>query len=253
METGPHPLLMEVRNLSKAYGHVSAIQDISLRLDRGEVVGLLGDNGAGKSTLVKCISGRGRADAGTILIDGSEVDLPSTAHAQRLGIEAVFQDLALVPDLDVTANLFLNREYRRSNWLLQKLGWLDNPRMRKETSEILDRLHIRISSVRQRVDELSGGQRQAVAVGRAVAWGRRVVLLDEPSAALGVDQSRVVLDIISRLRDQGLGVLLITHNLQEAFSACDRLIVLRLGRKVADVLAKDVDTRTVVSLITGIA
>ena len=246
----PIPAL-EVRDLSKSYGQVAALRDANLLLRTGEVLGLLGDNGAGKSTLVKCISGQVRPDDGTILVDGKEALLTSTGDAQSLGIQTVFQDLALVPTLDVSANLFMNRELFNSNPILRALGWMDKKAMHEQARQTLDRLHIRIHSVRQPVSELSGGQRQSVAVGRAVAWGRHIVILDEPSAALGVEQTRLVLDLIRHLRDQNVAVMLISHNMHDVMEVCDRAVVMRHGSTVAELNIADVIMLQIVVLVTG--
>lgn len=245
-------ILLEVRSLAKSFDAVRAARDISFEVHAGEVLGLLGDNGAGKSTVVSCISGSMTPDSGSILVDGEEVTIDSPQRARQLGIETVFQDLALVDSLDVTTNMFLNRELIRTG-PARLLRWLDRKRMHGETKEILDRLHIRIGSTRQAMSQLSGGQRQSVAVGRAVAWGHHIVLLDEPAAALGVEQTALVLDLITRLRDQGVGVVLISHNMHDVLAVCDRAIILRHGLKVAQLDSLEgVTTRHLVDLITGV-
>lgn len=245
--------VLEVRSISKSYGPVQALRDVSLSLERGEVLGLLGDNGAGKTTLVKCVAGTLRPDSGTILVDGHEVRVDSPQAARALGIETVHQGLALVESLDVAANLFLNREVVATPRPLRWIGWLNKRRMYQESRDILDQLQIRVASVRQSVARLSGGQRQAVAVGRAVGWGRHIVLMDEPAAALGVEQARHVLELMDRLRDQGVGVVFISHNMQQVIDVCDRAVVLRHGRKVGDVSIGEVTARDLVDLITGAA
>lgn len=224
---------------------------MSLDLRPGEVLGLLGDNGAGKTTLVKCLSGLYPPDGGMILVHGHEVELRSPEDARLQGIETVHQTLALVPDLDVAANMFLNRELTTEWPIFRQLGWLDKRSMYQRTREVLDRLHVRISSVRQRVNQLSGGQRQAVAVARAVEWSNDIVLLDEPTAAVGVEQAGVILDLIRKLSDEGVAVLLISHNMQHVVDVCDRAVVLRHGEKVGDVAIPDVTTADLVDLITG--
>jgi ABC-type sugar transport system ATPase subunit len=251
-ENGPAAPALEVRHLSKTFGAVRAARDVSFAIHPGEVLGLLGDNGAGKSTVVSCIAGSLAPDSGSVLVDGEQVVIDSPQAARDLGIETVFQDLAIVDTLDVTTNMFLNRELIRrapAGWL----RWMDRRRMHRETAAILDRLHIRIGSVKQLANELSGGQRQSVAVGRAVAWGRHIVLLDEPAAALGVEQTALVLDLIRRLRSEGVAVLLISHNMHDVLEVCDRAVVLRHGLKVAelDTLA-GVTARHLVDLITGV-
>jgi simple sugar transport system ATP-binding protein len=241
--------VLEVRNLSKSFGGVRALVDVSFHVLAGEVVGLLGDNGAGKSTLVKCLSGVHRPDSGGILVDDVAVTLDSVPTAQALGIETVHQGLALVQSLDVASNLFLNRELvsRRLRWL----GWLDQRRMYREAESILGGLGIRIPSARAETVTLSGGQRQAIAIGRAVAWGRHIVLLDEPAAALGVEQSRHVLELIDNLRDRRVAVVLVSHNMQHVVQVCDRAVVLRHGHRVADVAIADVTERDLINHIAG--
>jgi ABC-type sugar transport system ATPase subunit len=243
--------VLETRNLSKSFGAVRALIDVSIELRAGEVLGLLGDNGAGKSTLARCIAGLYLPDSGTILIDGRAVQINTPRVARELGIEAVHQNLALVSQLDVAANLFLNRELVPQNAALRALRWLDKKRMQEESDRILERLQIKVPSATTTVDKLSGGQRQAVAIGRAIAWGRHIVLLDEPAAALGVEQSRHVNELICRLRDAGVALILISHNMQSVLEVCDRAVVLRHGRKVADVAVRDVSASDLVALITG--
>ena len=244
---------LELRELSKSFGAVKAARSVSFKVHRGEVMGLLGDNGAGKTTVVNCISGSYQPDSGSILIDGTPVDIPDPQSARDLGIETVYQDLALVETLDVTSNMFLGRELRRRWPLLQWTCWMDRRRMQRETMQNLDKLHIDIPSVKSIVAQLSGGQRQAISVGRAVAWGRHIVLLDEPAAALGVEQTELVLSLIRRLRNEGVAVVLISHNMHDVLEACDRVVVLRHGTKIGhmDDLT-GVTTRHLVDMITGV-
>ena len=245
---------LEVRSLSKSFGAVRAAREVSFEIRRGEVLGLLGDNGAGKTTVVNCVSGGLTPDSGEILIDGSVVSIENPEAAHRLGVETVHQDLSLVDTLDVATNLFLNREHTLRWRLFGWLGWLDRRRMYRESREILDRLSIDIPSVRQPVDKLSGGQRQAVAVGRAVAWGNHIVVLDEPTAALGVEQTRLVLDLIERLKKQGVAVLLVSHNMHDVVKVCDRVVVLRHGLKVGEIESMEgITPRHLVDMITGVA
>ena len=245
--------VLEVKDLTKSFDAVKAARGVSFELYPGEVLGLLGDNGAGKSTIVSCIAGSLVPDSGAIKVDGREAIIDSPQTARELGIETVFQDLALVDSLDVTTNMFLNREVIRSG-AARWLRWMDRKRMHQETQDILDRLHIRIDSVRQPMSQLSGGQRQSVAVGRAVAWGHHIVLLDEPAAALGVEQTELVLQLIKTLRSEGVGVLLISHNMHDVLDVCDRAVVLRHGLKVAQLDDIDgVTTRDLVDLITGVS
>ncbi len=242
---------LELLNLTKSYGPVHAMRDVSFSASAGEVVGLVGDNGACKSTLVKCLSGIVRPDSGRIMLNGQSVVIESPKAARHLGIETVHQDLALIDTLDVTANLFLNREKVVGRGPLQALGWLNNRRMHREAKAILDGLRINIPSVRHPIERLSGGQRQAVAVGRAVAWGQRIVVMDEPSAALGVEQTRLVLQLIITLRDQGVLVLFISHNMQQVLDVCTRAVVMRHGSVVADIETARLTTRDLVDHITG--
>ncbi len=244
-------IALSVQSIAKSFGAVKALRDVSFDLNHGEVLGLLGDNGAGKSTLTKCIAGVLRPDTGVIAVNGKEVHITSPHHAREIGIETVHQGLALVQKLDVASNLFLNREILHKNPLLRMIGWLDKREMQRQSQDILARIGARVQFVTQTVQGLSGGQRQAIAIGRAVGWGRNIVLMDEPTAALGVEQSRQVNDLIKRLRDQGVAVLLISHNMQHVVETCDRAVVLRHGGKVGDVRIADVTARDLVGLITG--
>lgn len=237
--------------ISKSFRAVQALDDVSIELRHGRVTALLGDNGAGKSTLVKCISGLYQPDGGRIFVEGTEHRISSSRHARELGIETVHQTLSVIDPLDVAENLFLNREHTRGGWLGARIGLLDKRRMRKECADTLARLDIRIPSLRRSVGSLSGGQRQAVAIGRAVSWGQQIVLLDEPAAALGVEQTQRVLDLIINLRDQGVAVLLITHNMDRVLAVCDQAVVLYQGRKCAEVDVADVTKDDLVSYITG--
>jgi simple sugar transport system ATP-binding protein len=251
--TPAEPPVLEVLDLAKSFGAVRALRGVSLTLNKGEVLGLLGDNGAGKSTFVKCLVGVVRPDSGTILVNGKEVHIHNPEEARLAGIEAVHQNLDLVPQLDVAANLFLNREITNGPWPLRSIGWLNKRHMYRQAREVLDRFHVRIPSVRVQVDQLSGGQRQAIAVSRAVEWSREIILLDEPTAALGVEQSETILNLILKLSEEGLTVLLISHNMQHVVEVCHRAIVLRHGEKVGDVMIKDVSPADLVDLITGAA
>lgn len=238
-------------NISKAFRAVQALENVSIELRHGRVTALLGDNGAGKSTLVKCLAGIYQPDEGSISINGEHHRIASPQHARDLGIETVHQSLAVIDTLDVVENLFLNREYTRGGRIGSRIGLLDKRRMRAESKSTLARLDIRIPSLRRSIASLSGGQRQAVAIGRAVAWGQRIVLLDEPAAALGVEQTRRVLDLIVALREAGVAVLLITHNMERVTEVCDQAIVLYQGRKTAEVAVDEVTKDDLVSFITG--
>ncbi len=237
--------------ISKSFRAVNALSEVSIKLEHGTATALLGDNGAGKSTLVKCLAGLYRPDSGTISIDGETQHLTSPEHARSLGIETVHQALAVIDTLDVSENLFLKREITRGGTLGSRIGLLDRGRMRTEAEATLSRLDIRIPSLRRSLASLSGGQRQAVAIGRAVAWGQKIVLLDEPAAALGVEQTQRVLDLIARLRDEGVAVLLITHNMERVSAVCDRAVVLYQGRKTAEVDVARTTKDDLVAYITG--
>jgi D-xylose transport system ATP-binding protein len=218
---------LELRGVSKSFGVVQALTDVDFEVRDGEVMALVGDNGAGKSTLIKSIAGIHPIDSGEIFFEGREVHISGPKDAARLGIEVVYQDLALADNLDVVQNMYLGRELHN---FLQRLN---EPVMEQRTIETMRSLSVTtLRSVRQRVASLSGGQRQSVAVARAVMWNSKVVILDEPTAALGVAQTRQVLDLVKRLREQGLAVVLISHNLVDVFEVADRITVLRLGRNV---------------------
>jgi simple sugar transport system ATP-binding protein len=244
------PPRVEIRNVTKRYGSLHALRGVDLSLRTGEIVGLVGDNGAGKSTLVNIISGALQPTSGEILIDGSPVTLKSPIDARRAGIETVYQDLALAPDLSIWQNMFLGREETVAG-PLGKLGWLDRGKMSRKSAEDLKQTKIRIPSAASRVGRLSGGQRQAVAVGRAVAWGSRVVLMDEPTAALGVEQQEKVGELIGTVAESGTPVLLISHNLPQVYSICTRVVVLFHGQIVADLKPAEVEIDEIVGWITG--
>ncbi len=244
---GDAPVL-ELKGISKSFGAVQALTDVDFEVYAGEVVALVGDNGAGKSTLIKCVSGVHSADTGTIFIDGKEVRIHTPSDATRLGVETVYQDLALCDNLDVVANMFLGREIAAP----AGVGPLGELEMEKRSLDVLDGLHVTtIRSVRQTVASLSGGQRQSVAISRAVMWSAKIVILDEPTAALGVAQTAQVLSLVKRLREQGLGVVVITHNLHTVFEIADRIIVLRLGRRVATFRQQETTPAEVVAAIMG--
>ncbi|MCW2860899.1 MAG: sugar transporter ATP-binding protein [Actinoallomurus sp.] len=239
--------LLEARGVTRRFGHVQALRGAAFTAYAGEVVALIGDNGAGKSTLVKTLAGALRPDSGQILLDGRPVHLSDPVAAQRLGIETVYQDLALAYDLDAAANLFLGRELTRFPFL----NVLDRAAMRRRAVEAFDELGIRLPDLSAPVRQLSGGQRQCVAVARAVAWASKVVFMDEPTAALGVVQRAQVLDLIRRVRDRGVTVVLISHNMPEVLAVADRVEVLRLGRRVARFTAADTSVEQLVSAMTG--
>ena len=242
--------LLEARGIVKSFGRVRALRGADFSVYPGEVVALIGDNGAGKSTLVKTLSGVHPPDAGEILFEGREVTLHAPEDARVLGIETVYQDLALAPDLESSANLFLGREHMRGG-LLGKLGFYDSAAMRKRTKEAFTTLGVGVQDVEAPVANFSGGQRQGVAVARAVTWASKVVFMDEPTAALGVVQTRKVLDLIRRVRDTGLSVVLISHNMPDVLAVSDRVEVLRLGERVAQFKTSEVTMETLVGAMTG--
>jgi D-xylose transport system ATP-binding protein len=243
--------LLELEAVSKRFGPVQALDRVDFTVHAGEVVGLVGDNGAGKSTLVKGIAGIDPPDSGTIRFEGEEVRIGRPQAATALGIATVYQDLALADNLDVVANLFLGRE-EVSPGAGGISRQLDESRMEHETGDLLSNLAVTIPSLRSEVGTLSGGQRQQVAVARSLLGEPKVVLLDEPTAALGVAQTAQVLNLIRRLRDRGLGVVVISHNLADVFEVADRIVVLRLGRQAGEFDAQEATEEHVVSAITGL-
>jgi D-xylose transport system ATP-binding protein len=242
--------LLELRNVSKRFGAVQALSRVDLDAYAGQVLALVGDNGAGKSTLIKTISGINPPDTGEILFDGRAVTIDGPHAAAALGIVTVYQDLALCDNLDVVANLFLGREAFAIDG--GPLAVLDEVAMERRAVAVLRELAVRIPSVRIPVASLSGGQRQSIAVARAVMWNSKLVLLDEPTAALGVAQTRQVLDLILRLKQQGLAVVVISHNLADVFEVADRVHVLYLGRSVATFDVRETNREQVIAAITGV-
>lgn len=241
---------LELRNICKSFGGVQALKNVDFEVYAGEVVGLVGDNGAGKSTLVKTMSGAYVPDSGEIFLTGERVSIASPQDATRLGIETVYQDLALCDNLDVVGNLWLGREAHR--WLIPGvLKVLDETEMERRTIEVLRLLDVKIPSVRRPVAALSGGQRQCIAVAKTILRSPKVVLLDEPTAALGVAQTRQVLNLIQRLKQQGLAVVVISHNLHDVFEVCDRVVVMRLGQRTATFNVRNSSSEQVVAAITG--
>jgi D-xylose transport system ATP-binding protein len=235
--------VLALEGVSKSFGPVQALSDVDFEVRSGEVVALVGDNGAGKSTLVKTIAGIHSADSGRILFEGQEVRIAGPTDATDLGIATVYQDLALCDNLDVVENLYLGQE--------QGTFALDETSMEKRTGELLNRLAVTIVNLRSEVGTLSGGQRQQVAIARSLLGDPKVVVLDEPTAALGVRQTRMVLDLVKRLRDEGHAVVVISHNLADVFEVADRIFVLRLGRKAGDYAAGEANQEQVVAAITG--
>ena len=241
---------LQVKGLVKSFGAVHALRGVDFEAPAGKVTALLGDNGAGKSTLIKCIAGTLVPDGGEILLNDFPQHFRKPSDATAAGIETIYQDLALCDNLDVVANMFLGRETVRT-WIPGLFRTINSEVMERRTDEALDVLKINIPSVRTLVAQLSGGQRQCVAVAKAVLWSPQVVILDEPTAALGVAQTRQVLDLVKRLREQGLAVVVITHNMVDVFEVADRAVVLRLGRRVATLEIEKSTPEEVVMAITG--
>ncbi|MBD1849996.1 ATP-binding cassette domain-containing protein [Leptolyngbya sp. FACHB-711] len=241
---------LQLRNISKSFGGVQALKHVDFEVFDGEVVGLVGDNGAGKSTLIKTMSGAYIPDEGEVLIDNQPVTIQGPQDATRLGIETVYQDLALCDNLDVVANLWLGREAHRT-LIPGVLKVLDEAEMERRTIDVLRTLDVKIPSVRSTVAGLSGGQRQCVAVAKTILRQPKVVLLDEPTAALGVAQTRQVLNMIHRLKQQGQAVVVISHNLHDVFEVTDRIVVMRLGQRVRTFETQNVNREAVVAAITG--
>jgi len=243
--------VLAVRHAQKRFGAVHAVRGVSLEAYRGEVLALLGDNGAGKSTLVKCISGVHALDEGEILLDGEVVSIHSPAAARRVGIETVYQDLALFDNLTPAQNFYCGRELACPAWLPQGLRFLKSSAMDQETAAVLDRLKVKLPKLDTPVALMSGGQRQAIAVARATVFARKVVILDEPTAALGVRESRKVLDLIAQLRAEGNAVIIITHNMEHVVELADRAVVLRQGRKIGELKPTRASQQELVSMIVG--
>ena len=245
--------VLAARGISHYYGSLAALQDVNIEVKRGEVVGLVGDNGAGKSTLLKILCGAVRPTEGALFIDGEEVVFHSPRESRDKGIEVVYQDLALATELTIAENIFLGREIRRHGFVGKQLRVLDRPAMAKEAGTALASLGIGISDVRARTGLLSGGERQAVAVARAVTWGQKVLLLDEPTAALAVVEQRKIEDLVRQVRKQDVGVILVSHNLRQVHELCDRVHVLLHGRIAGVLPRKDVTPEELVRWITGVA
>ncbi len=242
--------ILQVKDLYKHFGGLVAVDHVSLDIHPGEVVGLLGDNGAGKSTLIKMISGAYKPDGGQILLDGAAVSFATPLEARRRGIETIYQDLALCENLDASANIFLGRERMRHQLGIFRV--LHRSYMLRESRQVLDQLDIRIPELRNPIRLLSGGQRQAVSIARAVYWDARLMIMDEPTAALGVPEQLKVLELIRTLRNRGVPVILISHNMQDVFAIADRVIVMRRGSKAGEVRISDTNETEVVGLMVGV-
>jgi len=244
--------VLEARGLVKAYGRVIGLAGVDLQLYAGEVLAVIGDNGAGKSTLIKCLSGATMPDEGTILVDGRQVVFRSTQEARQAGIETVYQTLAVAPALDIAGNLFLGREQRRSGVLGSVFRMMDTGGMKRRAKTYIDDLGIRtLQNINQAVETLSGGQRQTVAVARAAAFGGKVVILDEPTAALGVRETGQVLQLIRDLRERGIGIILISHDIPSVFEVADRIHIQRLGRAAGVITPQSHTPAEAVAIMTG--
>jgi fructose transport system ATP-binding protein len=246
----PRPIL-EARGLVKRFGQVIALDGADFELYPGEIVAIIGDNGAGKSTLIKALSGALQPDDGEIRLEGERVRFRSPGEARRAGIETVYQDLAVAPSLDIASNIFLGREARWRGALGLALRLLDKRRMRREAAQHFAELQIGVQSITQPVENLSGGQRQGVAVARAAKWARRLAIMDEPTAALGVRETRQVLDLIQRVRERGLPVIMISHDMPHVFELADRILIMRLGKRVAVVTPQTHTMPEAVAIMTG--
>ena len=243
--------VLEVRDVEKRFGATLALDKVSLALEEGEILALLGDNGAGKSTLIKILAGVVKPDGGSILIDGEEVRIESPQHARELGIETVYQDLALFDNFDATGNFYAGREPVKPRWL-GSLGWVPDREMARDTEELLDRLQVNIAR-REEIGIMSGGQRQAVACARAIAFGRRIVILDEPTSALGARESGNVLRLIKEAPEHGVSVIVISHNLEHVMRVADRAVVLRQGSYIGESTPDPEHHEELVSMIVGSA
>jgi fructose transport system ATP-binding protein len=243
--------ILEARDLVKHFGQVVALDGADFELYPGEIVAIIGDNGAGKSTLIKALSGALQPDGGEIRLDGDRVRFHSPGDARRAGIETVYQDLAVAPSLDIASNIFLGREARWRGPLGLGLRLLDKRKMRREAAQHFAELQIGVQSITQPVENLSGGQRQGVAVARAAKWARRLAIMDEPTAALGVRETRQVLDLIQRVRERGLPVILISHDMPHVFELADRILIMRLGKRVAVVTPQTHTMPEAVAIMTG--
>jgi fructose transport system ATP-binding protein len=243
--------VLEAHGLVKHYGHITALDNTEFEVYAGEVLAVIGDNGAGKSTLIKVLSGAVIPDKGEIHLNGRHIHFTSPIHARQAGIETVYQNLAVAPALTITENLFLGREIRRSGFMGSVLRMLDKQTMQKQAEGFMSDLKFRIPSVTQAVETLSGGQAQGVAVARSAAFASKVVIMDEPMAALGVKESGMVIDLIRKIRDRGLPIVLISHNMPHVFELADRIHIQRLGRRVAVIKPRDYSMSDAVAIMTG--
>jgi simple sugar transport system ATP-binding protein len=245
------PARLAVQDLAKHYGGVHALRRVSLHVDGGEVLGLVGDNGAGKSTLLKILAGAAAPSAGQVLVDGDPMRFAHPAAARDAGISIVYQDLALADQRDVVANFFMGREMISANWLGRRIGWLSTKAMTAHTAREMARLRTSIPDIHASARNLSGGQRQVLAIARAAAWTGKVLLLDEPTSALGVEQQQQVLQLIRRVRDDGIAVVFVSHQMPDVLAVCDRVAVLRLGELAATLGERQLTAENLVGYITG--
>jgi len=242
--------ILRAENLTKRFGGLVAVDNTSMEINAGEVVGLVGDNGAGKSTFIKMISGVYQPDGGEIYFVGKKVVFSGPRDARDLGIETIYQDLALAENLDVGSNIFLGREVKK-NFIGALVQTLDRQKMKDESAKVLDRLDIQMPSLTQKIRNLSGGQRQSVAIARSIYWNAKVMIMDEPTAALGVAEQRKVLTLVRTLSSQGVPVIIISHNMQDVFAVADRIIIMRRGKKVGERIASQTTPDEIVSLMVG--
>ena len=249
IQTRPQ-LILQARGITKRFGHVEALRGVDFDAYSGEITALIGDNGAGKSTLVKILSGVYGATTGKVMVDGTPVRFNSPSDAHAIGIETVYQDLSVCPDLTPSANMFMGRETLRPG-LLGRLGFLDNATMRRESALAFQRLKVLLKDMDAPIASLSGGQRQSVAICRAAMWARRVVFMDEPTAALGVVQTARTLELVRRIRDTGVAVVLISHNMRDVIQVADTVEVLRLGRRIASMRNEGLTVADLVGAMTG--
>ena len=240
--------IVETRNICKRFGKVEALDNVTLQLKENEILALLGDNGAGKSTLIKILAGALTKDSGDIFVEGEKIEIEDPMHAKNLGIEVVYQDLALINCLNVYQNLFLAREIKKKFGFIKVLN---KKAMEKQSGEKLAELGVNVKNLRTWVSKLSGGQRQSIAVAKAASFGKKIVILDEPTAALGVKESKHVLEIVKKLKVQGASIIIITHNMEHAFAVADRFFVLRLGQKVGIKEKSETNIDEIVKMITG--
>ena len=247
-------VILEVKKINKHFGGIKAVDDVDFKLHKGEIIAIVGDNGAGKSTLIKMISGVYRKDSGEIFINGEKADIETTIDAHNYGIETVYQDQGLVPNFNASLNLFLGREKVYNNFLGRIFKLVDFRYMRKETKKMLDMVGVTIKDMYSDVESFSGGQKQAVVVGRAVYWGGKIIIFDEPTNNLGVKEERRIIELIKKLRDEyGISIIIISHNIAHVFELVDRIIVLRNGKKVGERIKKDTNTNEIISMITGVS